>query len=179
MEGKVLLYDPNDVKIGETYIKRARQLVKQQRALWVDDSHTSIRFVSGVETLDAATSPDENDNMADSPAATHYDDWLIELAAKRISQRKRFIFHSIAVIPGWFILFGFTTLILNDATIGAIAFVMFMLGSWVTGYAIHACQFAIPRFYSRMRSKEREERKARVLEIEVANLKAELQRQGA
>ena len=54
MDGKILLYDSNDVKIGETYIRRARQLVKQQRATWTDDSQKAIKFSPGMETLDDA-----------------------------------------------------------------------------------------------------------------------------
>ncbi|MCL2204577.1 MAG: EI24 domain-containing protein [Defluviitaleaceae bacterium] len=168
MDGKVILYDSNDVKIGETYIKRARQLVKKQRASWVDDSYKSIRFAPGAESLEAIAMQEEE----------HDDGWLVELAAKRITQRKRFIFHSIAFIPGWFLLFGFITLILDDATTGAIAFVMFVLGAWVTGYVIHVCQYALPRL-NKHRAHTREERKAKMLAMEVANLKAELQRHSA
>lgn len=51
MEGKVTLFNVNNDKIGETYIRRARQLVKQQRALWVDDSQKAIRFLSGEVNL--------------------------------------------------------------------------------------------------------------------------------
>lgn len=46
MEGKVALININGDKIGETYTRRARQLVKQQRAVWVDDSQKAIRFTS-------------------------------------------------------------------------------------------------------------------------------------
>ncbi|MCL2350196.1 MAG: 2TM domain-containing protein [Defluviitaleaceae bacterium] len=49
MEEKVILYDFNNVKIGETYVRRARQLVKQQRAFWVDDSQRALRFAPGAE----------------------------------------------------------------------------------------------------------------------------------
>ena len=44
MESKVLLYDSNDVKIGETFTRRARQLVKQQRASWINENQDAIRF---------------------------------------------------------------------------------------------------------------------------------------
>jgi len=66
MEGKVLLYDSNDIKIGDTYVRRARQLVKQQRAYWIDDSQSAIRFLPGAEKLDAVEemAEDRHDSFA-------------------------------------------------------------------------------------------------------------------
>jgi len=55
MENKVLLYNSSDIKIGETYARRARQLVKQQRAMWIDDTQTAIRFAPGMENMDTTT----------------------------------------------------------------------------------------------------------------------------
>jgi len=54
MENKVSLYNSNDIKIGETFPRRARQLVKQQRAKWIDGSQSSIRFAPGMENMDTA-----------------------------------------------------------------------------------------------------------------------------
>ena len=52
MEPKITLYNSNDEKIGETYMRRAKQLVRQQRAMWTDEYHTAIRFAPGKENLD-------------------------------------------------------------------------------------------------------------------------------
>ena len=49
MENKVALYNSNGIKIGETYIRRARQLIRQQRAMWTDDTETAIRFAPGMD----------------------------------------------------------------------------------------------------------------------------------
>jgi len=49
MADKVLMYDANDVKVGEIFTRRARQLVKQQRAIWTDDSQDAIRFAPDLE----------------------------------------------------------------------------------------------------------------------------------
>ena len=57
MEDKVILYNSSDVKIGETFPRRAKQLVRQQRAMWVDDSHTAIRFAPGMENMDTFEKP--------------------------------------------------------------------------------------------------------------------------
>jgi len=52
MENRVSLYNSYDIKIGETFTRRARQLVRQQRAMWTDDSQTAIRFAPGMENMD-------------------------------------------------------------------------------------------------------------------------------
>ena len=59
MDGKVILFDSNDVKIGETYMRRARQLVRQQRAMWTDESQRAIKFAPGMENADDALSEKE------------------------------------------------------------------------------------------------------------------------
>jgi len=51
MENKVSLYNSNDTKIGETFTRRARQLVRQQRAMWIDDTQTSIRMAPNMENM--------------------------------------------------------------------------------------------------------------------------------
>ena len=53
MENRISLYNANGVKIGDTFTRRARQLVRQQRAMWTDDSQTAIRFAPGMENMDA------------------------------------------------------------------------------------------------------------------------------
>jgi|GEM_PF-5298369 len=62
MDNKVLLLDSNNVKIGETFIRRAKQLVKQQRAAWVDDTQSAIRFAPGMENMDS-----RNDDTVKKP----------------------------------------------------------------------------------------------------------------
>jgi len=49
MDGKVLLLNSDSVKIGETFFRRAAQLVRQQRAEWTDDSQMAGRFHPGKE----------------------------------------------------------------------------------------------------------------------------------
>jgi len=52
MENKVVLYNSNDVKIGETFVRRAKQLVNRQRAQWIDNGQTAIRFYPEMENMD-------------------------------------------------------------------------------------------------------------------------------
>lgn len=53
MERKIILYNSNDIKIGETFLRRAQQLVRRQRAAWTDDSQTAIRFYLNMEHMDS------------------------------------------------------------------------------------------------------------------------------
>jgi len=153
MESKVLLINSNDDKIGETFVRRARQLVRRQRAVWVDDNHTAIRFYPGMEKMDDTAAPVEHpyakseiiehvqkntaNKTADatpaipSPTPLYNDDrlvnWLIPRADKRMRQRRRFVIHSFILIP-----------------VAILQIYMFQfyfvapLVSWVTVYMIHA-----------------------------------------
>ncbi|MCL2286055.1 MAG: hypothetical protein FWC32_06765 [Firmicutes bacterium] len=67
MEKKVVLYNHNNVKIGETFIRRARQLVRQQRAMWTDDSETAVRFAPGMENMST-----EADDVAEEVVAPNH-----------------------------------------------------------------------------------------------------------
>jgi len=60
IETKVTLYNANEVKIGETYTRRARQLVRQQRAMWIDDTQSAIRFAPGMENTDVQGGTEES-----------------------------------------------------------------------------------------------------------------------
>jgi len=73
MENKVLLFDSNDVKIGETFIRRAKQLVKQQRAIWIDDNQSAIRFAAGMENMDVTDSDSKKNSQHNVLAATPSD----------------------------------------------------------------------------------------------------------
>ena len=64
MENKVVLYNSNDIKIGETFVRRARQLVRQQRAAWVDESETAIRFAPGMENMTATAVESTEEDLA-------------------------------------------------------------------------------------------------------------------
>ena len=94
MEGKVLLYDSNDVKIGETFVRRARQLVKQQRASWISDNQDAIRFAPGMEKLDDAAA----DDMYDKKLLQSTDDELMKLAKRRVHARFAFNLHRSIVL---------------------------------------------------------------------------------
>ena len=97
MESKVLLYDSNNVKIGETFIRRARQLVKQQRASWIDEKQDAIRFAPGMENLDDTMDDDIHEKKLAKSSGE--DEELMKLAKQRVHARIGFNLHrSISVI---------------------------------------------------------------------------------
>jgi|GEM_PF-1830503 len=48
----IQLFNADGVKIGETFPRRAKQLVKQQRGVWTDWTETAVRFYPGMENMD-------------------------------------------------------------------------------------------------------------------------------
>lgn len=172
MESRVTLYDSNNVKVGETFVRRARQLVKQQRAKWVDDSLSAVRF-----TADAEEWEDGFDMMKDeSPipimpsVSTADDEMLIVLAEKRIRERKFFRLHSILFIPALFFFYAFFHSTMHWRT--AEFFFVFMTGALISAYLIHLVWYV----QNKRPSHNKEERKARKLAVEMAILRNELKR---
>ena len=172
MEGRVTLYDSNNIKIGETFVRRARQLVKQQRAKWVDDSLTAVRF-----TADAEEWEDELDMMKDDspipimPSASADDDKvIIALAEKRVKERRLILMHTLLLPPGLIMLVAFAESTMHWRT-GEI-FIAFTSGALLMAYIIHLYQF----MKSRRFTFGRKERMARRIAAEVALLKSEMKR---
>jgi len=97
MEGKILLYDSNDNKIGETFVRRARQLVKQQRASWIDDNREAIRFAPGMENMDEIEVQPLH-STEDANDADITDNELMKLARRRVHARFAFTLHRAIVL---------------------------------------------------------------------------------
>ena len=143
MQSKVLLFDASNVKIGETFMRRARQLVKQQRAEWVDDSKSAVRFVPDLEVWGLA---DENQEVSPPISAHDYqdDDWIAILLEKQIVERKRFKIHSLALLV-WFlslfiirtILWTYLTYVMPNRAYALEPFVGLLSILWLTAYIIH------------------------------------------
>jgi len=135
MESKVIMYDAGGTEVGETYTRRARQLVKQQRAVWADDTHTAIRFAPDVanewEVEPSPTPPSApHSPLKDRTGA------LYAMAEKRVRDRRRLIWHTVALIPVFLILliWGATG---YNARRGGEMFLVFMgvgWGAWGMSY---------------------------------------------
>jgi len=164
MEAKILLYDAGNNKIGETFMRRARQLVKGQRAVWVDESQTAIRFMADVDDWEA---------IPYSEAAA--DEAIVVLAQKRIKQRKLMIAHLIAFVPGFFLLY-ILSLAVADITWyrDGLMFGGFVFGSWTTLFVVHMIYIYQTMYKIGGRTTSKEERRARELATEIAALKAKM-----
>ncbi|MCL2855972.1 MAG: 2TM domain-containing protein [Defluviitaleaceae bacterium] len=88
MEKKVILYNSDNMKIGETFVRRARQLVKQQRAVWTDDRQDAIRFAPGAENLDEPA--EDIEPLKHSDITPVPDKRLMKLARQRVIMRTVF-----------------------------------------------------------------------------------------
>ena len=128
IDSKITLYDADNKRIGETFTRRARQLVKQQRAMWTDENHTAIRFLPDAaedweadEAWEAVTPPGPEKAK---PAESDDDAMLYTLARKRISTRRRMFWNTILLLPGYFCI----------AMFGSVAF----RWQWYKGFATGA-----------------------------------------
>ena len=156
MEGKVTLIDADGNTIGETFTRRARQLVKQQRANWTNDSHTAVQFLPDIpDALDslASLSLEEWETAApvvaresasdSSMGHSEKDTVLYAMAEKRIRERRWFWIHTIVFLPGFLAI-----VIFSHAFIPGLlgrrhvdSSVLFLFGAWVTFFACHFYSF--------------------------------------
>jgi len=72
MESKVVLFNSNGIKIGETYARRARQLVSRQRAEWLGENQQAIRFYPEMENMDGTVTEPEPIEVQDTQAHQLY-----------------------------------------------------------------------------------------------------------
>ena len=139
MKDKVKVLDHTDSQVGETFMRRARQLVKQQRAEWVDNE--TIRFVHDENTDKSewkiAACEEESDACVETPRRTDKEALLYYLAEKRLLRRRMFVLHTILMIPGYFACLAFAALVRGDG------FPLFMALSfgWTTPYLLHCSVF--------------------------------------
>jgi hypothetical protein len=167
IDTKVTLYNADNQRIGETFTRRARQLVKQQRALWTDESHTAIRFQPDTEEweTDDLAKPDS----IPTHSAPSTENTLYTLAKKRIATRRRMFWHTLILIP------GFVLIALMGEAMFRYSFAQgFFYGSAFTVYAVLFIQ-TVYLFVKHNRGffpfAEMENRQARRLADEVERLK--------
>jgi len=141
MESKVIMHDASGAEVGETYSRRARQLVKQQRAVWADDTHTAIRFVPDTaEEWEAEPDPTAATHSsaihAAPPSAKDKTGALYAMAERRIRDRNRLIWHTVALLPVFIIIFAWGYSTYNAVRSGELflLFAGFLQGAWVMSY---------------------------------------------
>ena len=136
MEAKIKLFDADGTQIGETFARRARQLVKQQRAVWVDDDHSAIRF-NPDPVEDDWNEETEQDKPQHLTAKRHMElDPLYIFAKKKLKERRRITVHLALLIPEM-ILAGLFSAFIYDAgaDIFALLFIGFSYGVLITANA--------------------------------------------
>jgi len=171
MEGKVLLFDATGAEIGETYARRARQLVKQQRAIWADDTHTAIQFMPDAEEAWEVHPKAEPTPPAAAAPSSERSSTLYALAERRMRDRRRIIWHSILFIPGYFFIFLLWMMATNGRLFNFGYMTMgFAYGMWTMAFIAHLRTFAIT-YGNSLRSKDWETRRRIRLEAEVDHLK--------
>ena len=167
MSNMITMYDASDNKMGETFFRRAKQLVKQQRAAWTGDDQKAIKFVPGMEYL--------NEGVDDTSSKDSTEEkWIHELAIKRIKDRRLFKWHSITFVPG--LIFAFMVAAgMIDAAFGGNAALLFLglaWGSLSTAYFIHLYFYV--KKYPLRDSSVKKARKQREIAAEIAAIKSSL-----
>ena len=120
----VTLYDENHVRVGETYPRRAKQLVRSGRAVWLDEGKTLQTRATGASSSANAERPaiplglvkKENESMEtfnnDGATVTSdlAEDMLMKQARKNVTERRSLIKHTFgifaAVFGGSFVYFA-------------------------------------------------------------------------
>jgi hypothetical protein len=176
MDNKVLLFDSNNAKVGETFMRRAKQLVSSQRAEWTDENHTAIRFAPDAEDYSPSVIcvpvPEPRAEAAGTIISKADDEaWIYAAAEQQIKERRNFILHSIAFIPGIFLLFVLHAAVIDQLIMGDVELLFFFfLGAWISPYCIHSWVFAKKRLKN-IRLWNTEERNARRLNAEVERIR--------
>ena len=161
MEGKITLLDATGAEIGETYTRRARQLVKQQRAIWANDTHTAVQFMADTdEEWDTIASPAPPAPTSE-PTSTLY-----ALAEQRIHARRLIVWHTVLVFPVLMFI-----ILMGDLarTSGGYMFAAFICGVWLTVYASHVRNYV--KTHGILRSKSWKQRHKFRIEAEVEHLR--------
>ena len=173
MESKVIMYDAAGTQVGETYSRRARQLVKQQRAVWADETHTSIRFTPDTpvdwepEPIPSPTAhPHPPHPTADRSSA------LYAMAEKRVRDRRRLIWHTAALVPVFFIILIWGLVSYDSVRGGGELYLVamgFAWGAWIMSYVSRLRSYLNMNGYPRLSSWEA--RHKLVLDVEVDRLR--------
>ncbi|MCL2361055.1 MAG: hypothetical protein FWC73_04475 [Defluviitaleaceae bacterium] len=112
MKKLIVLYDENNERVGETYPRRAKQLIRSGRATWSVDGESLILNM----TYDSCPIPKEDDLMSDyyyqnngtavapppiTPGAGESNDLLLYLAKENVAKKKNLVRHVIAYVLVW------------------------------------------------------------------------------
>ena len=127
MEPEIIVYDGNNIQLGKTFSRRAKQLVAKGRAVWTNNGQTEIVLAeeSIVDMREAA--PER---------AGESDDLLRHLAKERVQRRKlirRHIWAYIAAVPFTILMLAGFSLRLHEFNfaLGFSIGVLTLWGAWI------------------------------------------------
>jgi len=156
MEGKIALFDANGTAIGETFMRRARQLVKQQRADWADDARTAIQFYPDTEEVPMPGEFQEESSGTRTEGSyrgfkepisgigTERTNALYAIAEKRVAARRSLFFLTVFFVPvafAIFIIFGFMSDGFSPSRILTIFFFGVSSGAWLMYFICRVREF--------------------------------------
>ena len=94
MSEKITVFDDKNVMVGQTFVRRAKQLVAKGKANWLDDSQTSICLTSKKIIL-----LEGEDEMEHKSTEHSYDDSaLLHMAKRNVKQRQVLLCHIFAFV---------------------------------------------------------------------------------
>jgi len=153
MTKPIVLYDQNHERVGETYPRRAKQLVRSGRAAWLEEGQSLIidtEYMPYPPKQEEAFTMNEtiyqNNGQAveepthhERPEAPHSEmpnDLLLYLARKNVAEKKSLLRHVIAYIAAWPILHIFVFRYLSPGSVS---------GEQATA-TVHMLNEFVPRF---------------------------------
>ena len=113
----IMLYDENRERVGETYPRRAKQLVRSGRAVWLEEGHSLLLAANPEppfpyskeeehtmsEDIYASNGATPEVKVASPPTDTN--PFLMYLAQKNVAEKKNLIRNIIAYILAWPLLY--------------------------------------------------------------------------
>ena len=106
MKATIVLYDENNERVGETFPRRAKQLIKSGRAYWLEEGQT-LRMALPPPRKEEITMETMYSNNGAPVAPPHHEppnELLMYLAKQNIKERRNLVRHVIAYVLVWAII---------------------------------------------------------------------------
>ena len=116
----IMLYDENHERVGETYHRRAKQLVRSGRAVWLDEGY-SLQMTS-CQAAEMPISPPTKEELSimeniyvnngvtpevlEVPHPAAHNELRMYLARQNVARKKNLIRNIIAYVLAWVVCFG-------------------------------------------------------------------------
>jgi len=109
MNNSIVVYDKNHERVGETYPRRAKQLIKSGRASWIEEDQSlqlGIKSCPPIQEEIIMTDVNlyQNNNSPakePTPITDESNALLLHIAKQNVAEKRSFIRHIIAYIIAW------------------------------------------------------------------------------